>query len=214
MPRSPRVKMQGDAGVDAEIDPAVLEPPRVVEGQRHGLPVVEAVQAGEHPELDEELEAVADAEDQLSRGDEPGELIEEPFPASGDGRMEDPVRAGLGGAEVVAVEKSAGQIQEVVIVEPLRPAEQLADVDDIDLVEAGEAAGVGHFHLAVRAVSRDDDRTDFLRHSSHLCYLYRFKPHRRLVIPSSPRNPESARIPGPRDDGRELRRRAASARPP
>ena len=53
------------------MDPAVLEPSRVVEGERDGLPVVMPVEAGEHPELDQELEAVADAEDQFSRRDEP-----------------------------------------------------------------------------------------------------------------------------------------------
>lgn len=162
-PKPPR-ENAGGVGIDAEINPAVLEPPRVVEDQRNGLPVIRAVQAGEHPQLDEKLEAVADAEDQLSRRDEPGELIVQPLPASGDGRMENPVRAGLGRAEVVAVQKSAGQVQEVIVVKPLGSAEELADMDDIDFVEAGEAAGVGHLHLAVRPVSRDHDRTDFLRH--------------------------------------------------
>jgi len=96
----------------SEVDPAVLESSRVIEGECRGLFVINPVQAGEHPQLDEKLESVADTEDQFSGGDESRKLIEEQFPAPGDGRMENPVRTGLGRTEVVAVEESAGQVQE------------------------------------------------------------------------------------------------------
>ena len=119
-----------------------------------------AVEAREHPELDEELEAVADAEDELSLADEAGELGEEPLVRAGDAGVEDPVGPGLGRPQVVAVEEAAGQVQEVVVVEPFRPAEEFADVDDVHLIEARKPAGVGHLHFAVRAVSRGDDRPD------------------------------------------------------
>ena len=150
----------GGGGIDPEIDPAVLEAARIVEGQGDGLPVVMAVEARQHPELDEELKAVADAEDQFPLADEAGELVEEPLFPPGDGGVQDPVGPRLGRSQVVAVEKAAGQVQEMVVVELLFAAEEFADVDDIHLVEAGEPAGMGHLHFAVRAVSRGDDRSD------------------------------------------------------
>jgi len=77
----------------------------------------------------------------------------------------DPVCPGFGGAEVVAVKKAPGKIEEIVVVEALLPGKEFADVDDIHDVGPGEAAGMGHLHLAVRAVSRDDDALDDLAHT-------------------------------------------------
>ena len=154
----------GGGGVDPEMDPAVLEPSRVIEGERDGLTVEMAVEAGEHPQFDKELETVADAEDQFSLSDEPQKLVEEPLLPPRDRGMQNPVGPRLCRSEVVAVEEAAGQVQKVIVVELLLAAEEFAQVDDLYLIEAGEPAGMGHLHFAVRSVSRDDDRFDFLRH--------------------------------------------------
>jgi len=152
-------------GIDGQMDPAVFEAPRVVVTQCGRLGLVIAVEAGEEPQLHEELEAVADPEDELAVPDEAGHLIVEFLLRAGDGGVADPVGPGLGGAEVVAVEKAAGKVEEIIVVEELFPGEEFADVDDVHDVGAGKTAGVGHFHLAVRAVARDYDALDDLAHS-------------------------------------------------
>jgi len=147
------------------MDPAVFETAGIVVRQGGGLGLVIAVAAREEPQLHEELEAVADPQDELAVPDEAGHLIVELFLRAGDSGVTDPVRPGFGGAEVVAIKKTTGKIEEIVVVEALLPGKEFADVDDVHDVGPGEAAGVGHLHLAVRAVSRDDDAFDDLAHS-------------------------------------------------
>ena len=96
------------AGIDGQMDPAVFEAAGIVVRQGGGLGLVIAVAAGEEPQFYEKLEAVADPEDELAIPDEAGHLIVELFLRAGDGGVADPVRPGLGGAEVVAVEKAPG----------------------------------------------------------------------------------------------------------
>jgi hypothetical protein len=155
-------------GVGLQIDPAIFKTAGIVEGKRCGLPEVITVEARQRSEFDQKLKAVADAQNQLPGPDEAAELVVQGFLyrrlIRPNGGMQYPVGAGFGRSEVVPVEKAARQIQELIIFEFFFPVEQLADVDDIHLVRAGQPAGMGRLHFAVRAVSRDNNGFDFSRH--------------------------------------------------
>ena len=68
-----------------------------------------------------ELKAVADAEEQFSLRNEAGKLFGEFFPRRGDARVEDAIGSGLGRAQIIAVEKPAGEIEKVVVVQAALP---------------------------------------------------------------------------------------------
>ena len=136
--------------------------------RRDLLSLVVALQSREKTCFRQQLEPVADADDQLSVAHEPQKLVYEiarrilyplVFPLHG---------LRLSGAEVVAVEKTAGEIEEVVVVDILGPLHQRADMDDLH-VESGEAVCVGRLTLAIDAVPRENEAFgclfSMLRHS-------------------------------------------------
>jgi hypothetical protein len=123
------------------------------------------IQRRQKAQLDHQLKSVADAQDQTAGGDEFEQLLDEHFVGAGNGGVEKPVGARLGRTQVVAVEETSRQVQEVIVVQSLLSAEQFADVDDVRHVRARQPAGVGHFPFAVRAVSRDDDGSHRFRHA-------------------------------------------------
>ena len=100
--------------LDAEVDPAVDESARGVPGERGALPC--RVVAVEQAALDEHLEAVADAEDQLAgvaeRGERVGQVMAELV-------GEDAARG-----HVVAVAEPAGDAEDLVLVGELRASSQ------------------------------------------------------------------------------------------
>ncbi len=86
----------GGGGVHLQVDPPVLEPPRIVEGQGRFLAGVVSIEPGKKPELDHELKAVANTENELPRPDKPEQLIEQPFPALPDPAVEETIGSRLG----------------------------------------------------------------------------------------------------------------------
>src|SRR6185369_17138589 len=143
--------------IDLEVGPAILEVAEVVVGKRHRLGQVIPVKTGQHAHLYHQLEAVADPQDQLAVLNETGELLHQFFTRAGHGGVFQPVGLGLGAPQVVAIQKSAGQVEEMEVVQPDLAGEDLGDVGDDRLVEAPQAAGVGRLHLAVGAVAGYDD---------------------------------------------------------
>ncbi len=78
--------------------------------------------------------------------------------------MPQAVGAGLGAAEVVAIEKAAGKMQEMIIIERDPSRQQLGDMNDIVDIAAGQLAGIGDFPLAVGTVAGDDNTFYNLAH--------------------------------------------------
>jgi len=91
---------------------------------------------------DEDLEAVADAQDRAARVDEAMELR-----AEVDGQIFGEQRAR---AQVVPVGKAAWDNQEIVVEQKIRGLQQVVDVQEIG-GEAHEAAGPGGLTVAVDA---------------------------------------------------------------
>ncbi len=83
--------------------------------------------------------------------------------------MKDAVRPGFCRTKIIAVKESAGQVEKMILIKTFFSIEQHADMDDIHLIGARKPAGVGHFHFAVRSVTGDNNRLNFLWHAMFLC---------------------------------------------
>ena len=110
------------AGRRGQADPARLEAARVVVRQRRGAGVRAA---GEQAGADQDLEPVADAQDQPAAVVEPAQRVAQD---DAQPRGEDPP-----GSQVVAVGEAAGDGQDLEAVERPRRLEQPADVPGLDV---------------------------------------------------------------------------------
>ncbi len=102
--------------------------------------------AGQEPGLDQDLEAVADPQDQAAPVVEPAEGVAEDGPQPG---REDPA-----GAEVVAVREAAGERQDLEGIERRRAAPGRRPTCQISAVGAGQLPGGGRLLVAVRPGGR------------------------------------------------------------
>lgn len=112
--------------------------------------------AGENASFDEDLEAIADAEDRTAVGDEGVHIFAEDVSDVGG-----PENAS---AEVIAIREAAGDDEHVVIAEVAVAIENLVHMDDFGLA-ASELAGEGGVTIAVGAVGvKDKDFGCFAEH--------------------------------------------------
>ena len=117
------------------------------------------VQGGQHAQLDQQLEAVADAQDQFAVVDEFGQRLEQ-----GGARAVleiAPAHAGgLGGAQVVTIQESAGEHKEVVIAQADFGGHDIGKMHDIGAVSTRETGSVGCFEMGIGAIAGDDESID------------------------------------------------------
>jgi hypothetical protein len=163
-PSQAQRKHAGRSGIRFQVDPPVFKFSGIVVGQGDGLSSVAAIKTGKQPQFHHQLKPVADAQDQFPFINETQQRIVKALFRSPDSDVQQTVCVGLGGAEIVAIDKSSGQVEKMIVVEALFPAEQFADVDDVHLVRTGKTAGMGHFPFAVRPVSRDHHGSYPLQH--------------------------------------------------
>ena len=131
-----------------DASPAVFEFSGGVVGQRGGVPIggVELRnRAGEQAGLDEDLEAVADADDEFAVVDE---LLERGFEM-----VDELVGEYFSGGDVVAVGESAGEGEDLVLLKGGWVGEQGVDVEGIDgnVIAASKFESVSEFAVAVGA---------------------------------------------------------------
>ncbi len=150
-------------------DPAVFKFTLGVVGKGGGVPVVGGELghgAREESGLDEDLEAVADAEDELAVVDE---LSEGGFEVVNELVGED-----FTGGDVVAVGEAAGKGEDLVIGEAGGVLEEGVDVEGVDgnifSTAAGEGEGVGEFAVAVGAGGAKEE--DARGHGRFLVWVY------------------------------------------
>ena len=105
----------GALGIGEQADPAILEAGRVVVSERDHTPDL-SVKARQEAELHEKLEAVADSENQLAVAEKFLQVVEQR--CAGRILQMAPAHAcSLSRAKIVAIEKSPGENQEVVVIE-------------------------------------------------------------------------------------------------
>src|SRR6266568_488200 len=155
----PAGKYAGRERINLQVGPAILKAAAVVMGQRRRLLQVLAVKSGEHPHLDHQLETVTDPEDQLAVSDKAAELVNQLFISAGDCGILQAVGLGFGAPQIVAVEKTAGHVEKMKVIQTDLAGKYLGDMGDNGLIETTEAAGMSSLHLAVGSVAGYDDCT-------------------------------------------------------
>ncbi len=135
-----------EAGPGQEPHPAGLESPRIVVGQRRGAGDRSTrQQAAPH----QDLEPVADAQDQSAAVVKPAQGVAQNDPEPG---RQDPA-----GAQVVAIGEAAGNRQDLETIEVRWRLDQAIDVPGFDR-GPGPLPGIGRFLVAVGSGSTQDDR--------------------------------------------------------
>jgi len=145
--REPRA-LFGDA---AEFDPAVFEAALGVIGEGGGVPIVGGELrhgTGEEAGFDEDLEAVADAEDEVAIVDELAE--------GGAEVVDELVGEDFAGGDVVAVGEAAGEGEDLELLELGGVGEESVDVEGFD-GGAHEGEGVVEFAVAVGAGGAEEE---------------------------------------------------------
>src|SRR5208337_1437500 len=91
-------------------------------------------------------------------------MIPEPLSCVGNSGVTEAIGAGLGGAEIVSIQKPPGQAEEVIALQGALPGEELVDVDRIDGICASQLAGMGGLIFAVDPVARQHDNSNLSGH--------------------------------------------------
>jgi hypothetical protein len=74
------------------------------------------------------------------------------------------IGAGLGSTEIISVEKSAGQAEEVIASKRALPGEELIDVDRVNDIRPSQLACMGGLIFTVDPVARQHYDLDFTCH--------------------------------------------------
>jgi hypothetical protein len=91
------------------------------------------VQGRQHSHLNHQLEAVTNPQNQFASGYETLKLANQWLFGTGDGGMGQAVGLGLRAAEVITIEKTAGQIQKVEVIKGNRSEQQLQLMKQSDI---------------------------------------------------------------------------------
>ena len=139
--------------------PAVFEAGGIVVAQRN-LPLKAlTAQGGQNAQLHQQLKAVADAENQFA-------LVKKGAQALQQGRARVVLeiapahRRRLGRAQVVAIQKPAGENEKMVVGKANLGRHQIGKMHHVGLVGSGQTGRVRGFQVRIGAVARDDQCVD------------------------------------------------------
>ena len=125
-----------------------------------------AVQAGQKAQLDEQLEAVAYAQDQPAVPVEFLQALVEQC-AGGVTHIAPAHACGLGCAEIVAIQEAARENEKIVLVQRDAACGNVGEEDNVCLVRTSLTGCVGGLHLGIGTVALNDEGVD----SAHMTLL-------------------------------------------
>jgi hypothetical protein len=140
---------------------------------------ISAVKGRKQAEFDQKLKAVADAENQPAVIDKGQQLFDQRS-AGFRGGIFPALSRGLGRAEVVAVQKSAGKNKKIICADYHAAFNNIGKMRYVGVVNPGQARGMGAFDFAIGAVPGDHERAYSNRHEISYLSVRRGKPHTRV----------------------------------
>ena len=139
--------------------PAVLEAGGIVVPQGCLALEADAAQRGQHAQFDQQLEAVTDAEDQLALVQKFPQALQQRR-ALGVFQIAPAHGRGLGRAQIVAVQKAAGENQKMVALKAYVARHQIGEMHHVGPVGTGQAGRVRGFQMGIGTVAGDDQSID------------------------------------------------------
>jgi len=149
----------GACRIGQQMHPAVFKPGGIIVAQRNLALKALAAKGRQHAQLDQQLKTVADAQNQLA-------LIQKLAQALQQGRARVVLEVtpahgrSLGRAEIVAIQKPAGENQKVIVGKANLGRHQIGKMHHIGLVGTGQTGRVGCFHVRICTVAGDDQCVD------------------------------------------------------